>query len=921
MAAEVHADYQSFFPADVRVVADHAKRAVSTFPAATGPYYGIDYPSRRSQDTRPDSDRRVAGDRLDWYRNIPVPTSYMCLESAGDFFGGYDHRARAGFVHWADHHVAVGKKQWSWGDSAFGHAWNANLTDDDSAYIELMAGAYTDNQPDFSHLAPGETKSFSQYWYPLAGTGPAMAATLHAALGVQVTDQTTTLRWDATHPLAGAVLVVRDSGSGAPLEEVSLSLDPEQPGQLSIPSVGPIRVELRQADRILLTWETPTSPTSNGPRPEPATAPPAPGQVETVEELHLIGSHLRQYRHATLAPEPYWVEALRRDPRHAPSRTALATQCYQRDDLTGAERHLRVAIERLTRWNPNPADGEAHYLLGLTLGRLGRADEAYAVLARASWVRAWAAPAGYQLATLDTRAGRWDQALARVEATLRAEPDHLQARNLRVILLRRLGRAAEAQAALTDALRRDPLDVWARHLAGQLDGQRGLLEAQTLVDVALDHVRIGADEDAVELFELAYRSDADRPLGQTGCGLLADYHRAAALERLGDADGAAAARLRARTGDRTWNFPSRLDDVAVLQQTFDADPTDPTAAALIGHWCYAHGRAADAIVYWRASATLDPTDPVVWRNLGLALANQGDDADAAEAAYEQGLTLAPGDAQLWYESDQLLKRAGAALTLRLDRLQNASVAAAARDDLCVEYAHLLVSAARPQEALGLLQQRRFQPWEGGEGQVLAVWERTQLALAEQALSSGDALTALACAEAALDVPDHLGERRHPLANPARALLALGAAAHGCGKEDVAQDSWRRAAAVVGDFSAMVPHAFSVNTYFSVLAARAAGDDGHARELTAGLAEHVERLAATPVTVDYFATSLPTVLLFAEDPQLRQDLTVHLLRAQLALLANDPAAARAELALVLHADPGHDLAVDLTDRLDRTESHA
>jgi hypothetical protein len=130
VAAEVHADYQSFFPADVHLVADHAKRAVTSFPAASGRYYGVDYPARRDDDTRPDSPRTVPGDRLDWYRNIPVPTSYMCLDSTGDFFGGYDHRAQAGFVHWADHHVAVGKKQWSWGDAPFGHAWNRNLADD-----------------------------------------------------------------------------------------------------------------------------------------------------------------------------------------------------------------------------------------------------------------------------------------------------------------------------------------------------------------------------------------------------------------------------------------------------------------------------------------------------------------------------------------------------------------------------------------------------------------------------------------------------------------------------------------------------------------------------------------------------------------------------------------------------------------------
>ena len=29
-----------------------------------------------------------------------------------------------------------------------------------------MAGVFTDNQPDFSFLAPGETKTFSQFWYP-----------------------------------------------------------------------------------------------------------------------------------------------------------------------------------------------------------------------------------------------------------------------------------------------------------------------------------------------------------------------------------------------------------------------------------------------------------------------------------------------------------------------------------------------------------------------------------------------------------------------------------------------------------------------------------------------------------------------------------------------------------------------------------
>jgi hypothetical protein len=100
---------------------------------------------------------------LSFYANIPVPTSYMCMGSREDFFGGYDHRAQAGIVHLANHHIAPGKKQWTWGNHEFGYAWDRNLTDPDAQgiawpYIEIMAGVYTDNQPD-CFLQPGRDES------------------------------------------------------------------------------------------------------------------------------------------------------------------------------------------------------------------------------------------------------------------------------------------------------------------------------------------------------------------------------------------------------------------------------------------------------------------------------------------------------------------------------------------------------------------------------------------------------------------------------------------------------------------------------------------------------------------------------------------------------------------------------------------
>ncbi len=166
----VHDQYQAFFPPDVTFVADHAKRAITSFPVARDSYYGVDY---------------SPGTDISWYKNIPVPTSYMVTESKYDFCGGYDHAREAGVVHTSNHLVAPGKKLWTWGNAEFGYAWDRNLTDEDGPYIELMAGAYTDNQPDFSWLQPYETKTFSQYWYPIQQIGPAKNANTEAAVNLE----------------------------------------------------------------------------------------------------------------------------------------------------------------------------------------------------------------------------------------------------------------------------------------------------------------------------------------------------------------------------------------------------------------------------------------------------------------------------------------------------------------------------------------------------------------------------------------------------------------------------------------------------------------------------------------------------------------------------------------------------------------
>ena len=270
----------------------------------------------------------------------------------------------------------------------------------------------------------------------------------------------------------------------------------------------------------------------------------------------------------------------------------------------------------------------------------------------------------------------------------------------------------------------------------------------------------------------------------------------------------------------------------------------------------------------------------------------------------------PATAGWWYERDQLAKRTGEAVTDRLDRLDRTRAVVATRDDLSVEFAGLLMADGALDQALSVLEDRHFQPWEGGEGLALRAWERIQVGLTHRAMQAGNAAAAVAHAEAAINAPRTLGEARHELANPAQLQLLLGDALRSAGRLAEARTAWQAAAESVGDFQDMAPQPYSENTFYSVLACRRLGLQEHADELVDGLRVHVDRLAGTPASVDYFATSLPSLLLFTDDPQRQRDLQVAVLTTQLSYLTGSSATAAAQLTDLRHRDPASEAAVDL-----------
>ncbi len=941
VAVQVHEGYQSFFPPDVDYVADHARRATSRYPLCEGSYYGVDYAGRGRDGVRGDERPAdfvpphcggkgpvdYAPNDLSWYANIPVPTSYMCMGSQEDFFGGYDHFRQAGIVHLADHHIAPGKKQWTWGNHEFGYAWDRNLTDNDGPYIELMAGVYTDNQPDFSFLQPGETKTWSQYWYPIQQIGPAGHANLDAAVSMNLAKDRIRIGVSVTAPLPAAAIRLESLNGDT---EWEADLAPGKPLVLESPQDLPpwklgetvLRV-LDEKGREVIAFQP--RQREVGRRLAAATEPPEPKQIATSDELFITGLHLEQYRHATRCPTLYWREALRRDPGDCRCNNALGLWHLRRGEFDKAEGHFRKAIQRLTRRNANPYDGEPYYHLGLCLryqldslshdqaARLETLFSAsYAALAKAAWNQSLAAPAYHALAELDCRQENWERALEHLGHSLRFNTENLRARDLKAIVLRKLNRSDESQTLLKETLARDPLDVWARHL---LD-QRAVADVQARLDVAHDCARAGLLAEGIEVLAAGALPcdllDTSLPTQSLGAGPIVQYTLGWLYEKAGNTAAAQTHYHQAAVHSPDYCFPARVEEVAVLEAAIRANSQDGRACYYLGNLLYDRRRHDEAIGLWARSVKLDPTLAVAWRNLGIGYFNVSKKPEKARAAYQRAFKAEPTSARLLMERDQLWKRLGASPKKRLRRLQGHLDLVAKRDDLSVELAALLNQTGRHAEALAVVCGRKFQPWEGGEGLALWQYVRSHLALGRAALKRGKPQKAVENFEAALRPPRNLGEAKHLLANQSDIYYWLGCALAALGEKAKARKHWRASATFKGDFQEMRTRRFSEKTYDSALAWRQLGRDAKAEKLLRSLLAYARDLEKAPAKIDYFATSLPTMLLFDDDIHERQKTTAFFLQAQAFLGLGEKARARRYLKKVLLRDPSHAMAADLLE---------
>lgn len=893
VAALVHDQYQSFFPPDVHYVADHAVRAMSSFPVAMNHYYGVDYA------------KRPGANDLSWYRNIPVPTSYMICQTNFDFFGGYDHRAAGGFVHVADRHVAPGKKQWTWGDHPFGYAWDRELTDTNGPYIELMAGVYTDNQPDFTYLAPYETKTFSQYWWPIQGLGPVQQANREAALhlSVRFADRAIVAGLCVPSRLTNARFVLKESDRVLIDQRVDLAPGKvwfAPPALLSGESESALDARLICSDgREILSYQPPVVDRSVRAR-EVATEPPSPADIPSTDELNLTGEHLELYRHPTRDPREYWREVLHRDPGDSRANLSLGRSALRQGCYEIAIAHLQKAVARLTFRHPNPETGEAHYYLGLAQVRAGKDAEALPYLAKAKWNSAWRVSAGIQLSCLLARAGDYQRAITEVEEVLAMDGRCTRAHVLHGFWSRKLGHVEIAQSDAASTLAQDPLDHAARWLScllGDIDAADFLCvcrnDAQTILDLAFDLAEAGLKDEAAGLLEFHHANPVPgcavpNPLSHT---LMTRY----VLAWLKGDDHLLE---ETRGGNSDYFFPSRPEEQRVLEWALSRPGRDPLAAFGYGNLCYDQRRHDEAIALWERAIADGAAFATVYRNLGIAVWNRRRDGEMAAECYRKARALDPVDARLLCELDQLRVKRNDDPALRLAELEENLSLVLERDDCTVAYLALLNFHGRSREALEILMTRRFHPWEGGEGSVLRQFTAAHLLLGRDALERGDAAEALAHFCSAMETPPNLGEAYHLLQAKADVNYWRGRALRALGRELDAKLAFEDCAGEAGDFAEMAVTSHSPLSYYRGLSLRALGRESEAVEVFVSLRAFATARLSETARIDYFATSLPNLLVFDEDLQARRDAECQLLIALAELGLGHAESARTALMRVL-----------------------
>ena len=595
--------------------------------------------------------------------------------------------------------------------------------------------------------------------------------------------------------------------------------------------------------------------------PEPAKAAPLPEECETTEDLFLYGLHVEQYRHATYHPEDYYVEGLRRDPTDIRLNNAYGRCLLKKCDFAGAEKYFRKAVEKSVRSNPNPYDYEPYYNLGLSLKYQGKEKEAYDAFYKAICGGNFQAPGFYELACLDAKAGRFAEALEHVNESILRQYQCMKARALKENILKKLGRVQEAEELHKESLKIDPL----------YDRQPEKINHNTLLELMIDLYEAGDYAQGITLAEKwVEQQNVSR---QEDIYPLVYYYIAYGYQNLHGKENTEQTNhymtVYVTLGENAVAdgcFPHRTEDYIVLKSLAEDYYLDMVYYYL-GCLLYDRRAYGEAIADYEEAARRYPDFPTVHRNLALAYYNVKKQPQRAYEEMEKAFALDETDARVYLELDQLKKRLNVAVKERWSDMEKHFDLVESRDDLYLEYVTLLNTLGEPEKALGLIKARKFLQWEGGEGKVAAQYLTALYQLAKAAVEKEDYAEAKELLLRAVgEYPHNLGEGKLESGQENNLYYLLGLVQEKLGEAKDAFESLTRACCGESEPVGMMYYNDQPPEmiYYQGLAYRMLGEEEQAVRRFQKLVDYGREHIRDDVKIDYFAVSLPDLLIFEEN---------------------------------------------------------
>ncbi|MEM9848491.1 MAG: DUF5107 domain-containing protein [Bacteroidota bacterium] len=703
VATHVNDDYQIIFPPSTQFATFHSKNSFSHWPITKEAYRGNKYYENNID--------------ASYWKNHPGSNSFFAHEIKEGFLAGYDHGKQAGTMLVANPHIVKGAKLWEWGK---GSSWDTKvLTDEDGPYAELMSGAYSDNQPDYSWIKPYELKTFKQYWYPMRESGGATTANLDALLNLELkSEQSVFVAANTTSAFKDAKLVLANKGKT--IWEKTIDIAPDQAFHNTITLTKPVseadlKLSLQDAEGKLLIDYQKVQLDENAPLPETVKPPLAPTEIDNQEELYFTGLRIKQFYNVTIDPTSYFLEALKRDPFDTRCNTQMGIYWKERGDHEKAANYFRKAIERLTKNYTRPRNGEAFYHLGVILKQQNQLEAAYDTLYRAAWDHAFAAAAYLQLAQISTIRGAEQQALTELEIALANNASNLNALNLKASILRHMGKKQAAAEVLAKVIAKDPLNFWAYNEQALLtDDKKQLIQLmrdapESYLELAVTYLNIGLLEEAKTVLMMAKNATnpklAEYPTISYYLGYIA--------HQMGDATAAKSHFSQAASYSTDYCFPYRLESETVYLKALEYDPSDAKAYYYLGNLLY-DKQPKRAIAYWEKAVERDANFAIAYRNLGWGYNQTYNDLGKAITAYEQAIANKHTDARYYLELDRLYEAQGTPVAKRHRILTENQEQVAQLNIALIRAIQVLVAAESYDQAIDLLTTKYFSRKEGGQ---------------------------------------------------------------------------------------------------------------------------------------------------------------------------------------------------------------